>query len=202
MESTKIFPAALLAERLASCRREGKQVVFTNGCFDLLHPGHIYTLIQAKALGDVLVVAINSDASVKRLKGEQRPILNQEERAVMLSALAVVDYVTIFAEDTPLEVIRLLLPDMLVKGGDWGADAVVGRDVVEAHGGKVVLIPYQAGFSTTDIIDRIATTHPKHLRGLRYYGTWITERSRRTVVNTKWARETGILLLFCPQRKR
>lgn len=157
MESTKLFPAAVLAECLASFRSEGKRIVFTNGCFDLLHPGHIYTLTQAKALGDVLVVAINSDASVKRLKGERRPILNQEERAVMLSALAMVDYVTIFAEDTPLEVIRLLLPDVLVKGGDWGADAVVGREVVEANGGEVVLIPYQAGFSTTDIIERIMT---------------------------------------------
>jgi D-beta-D-heptose 7-phosphate kinase/D-beta-D-heptose 1-phosphate adenosyltransferase len=161
MESTKLFPAALLAERLASFRREGKRIVFTNGCFDLLHPGHIHTLTQAKALGDVLVVAINSDTSVKRLKGEQRPILNQEERAVMLSALAMIDYVTIFAENTPLEVIRLLVPDVLVKGGDWGADAVIGRDIVEAHGGKVVLIPYQSGFSTTDIIERIATRHTK-----------------------------------------
>jgi rfaE bifunctional protein nucleotidyltransferase chain/domain len=161
MESTKLFPAAVLAECLASFRSEGKRIVFTNGCFDLLHPGHIYILTQAKALGDVLAVAINSDASVKRLKGERRPILSQEERAVMLSALAMVDYVTIFAEDTPLEVIRLLLPDVLVKGGDWGADAVVGREVVEANGGEVVLIPYQAGFSTTDIIERIVTGYMK-----------------------------------------
>ncbi len=161
MESTALFPASLLAERLASLRRAGQRIVFTNGCFDLLHPGHLHTLTQAKALGDVLVVAINSDASVKRLKGDQRPILNQEERAVMLSALAVVDYVTMFAEDTPLEVIRLLLPDVLVKGGDWGVDAVVGRDVVEAHGGQVVLIPYQAGFSTTDIIERIMAAQAK-----------------------------------------
>ncbi len=160
MESA-IFPAPLLVEHLTPLRRVGKRIVFTNGCFDLLHPGHLHTLIQAKALGDVLVVAINSDASVKRLKGDQRPILNQEERAVMLSALAVVDYVTMFAEDTPLEVIRLLLPDVLVKGGDWGVDAVVGRDVVEAHGGQVVLIPYQAGFSTTDIIERIMAAQAK-----------------------------------------
>jgi rfaE bifunctional protein nucleotidyltransferase chain/domain len=161
MESTKLFPAAALAKRLESLRREGKRIVFTNGCFDLLHPGHIHTLTQAKARGDVLVVAINSDASVKRLKGEQRPILNQEERAVTLSALSVIDYVTIFAEDTPLEVIRLLLPDVLVKGSDWGADAVVGREVVEANGGEVVLIPYQTGFSTTDIIERIVTGYMK-----------------------------------------
>jgi rfaE bifunctional protein nucleotidyltransferase chain/domain len=161
MESTKLFPAAVLAERLESLRREGKRIVFTNGCFDLLHPGHIHTLTQAKVRGDVLVVAINSDASVKRLKGERRPILNQEERAVIVSALSVVDYVTVFAENTPLEVIRLLLPDVLVKGGDWGADAIVGREVVEANGGEVVLIPYQTGFSTTDIIERILTGYMK-----------------------------------------
>ena len=158
---TKLSPATVLAERLASFRREGKRIVLTNGCFDLLHPGHIQTLTHAKALGDVLVVAINSDASVKRLKGERRPILNQEERAVILSALSVVDYVTIFMEDTPLEVIRLLLPDVLVKGGDWDTDAVVGREVVEANGGKVVLIPYQAGFSTTDLIERIVEKHTR-----------------------------------------
>jgi rfaE bifunctional protein nucleotidyltransferase chain/domain len=158
---TKLFPAVVLADRLALLRREGKQVVFTNGCFDLLHPGHIHTLTHAKALGDVLVVAINSDASVKRLKGERRPVLTQEERAVMLSALSVVDFVTIFPEDTPLEVIRLLLPDVLVKGGDWNVDAVVGREVVETNGGKVVLIPYQAGFSTTDIIERIVVKHAR-----------------------------------------
>src|SRR5262245_29421685 len=159
--TTKLSPVTVIAEHLSSLQREGKRVVFTNGCFDLLHPGHIYTLTQAKTLGDVLVVAINSDASVKRLKGERRPILNQDERAVMLSALSVVDYVTIFAEDTPLEVIRLLLPDVLVKGGDWGADAIVGKDVVEASGGKVVPIPYQTGFSTTDIIERVFAAYTK-----------------------------------------
>jgi D-beta-D-heptose 7-phosphate kinase/D-beta-D-heptose 1-phosphate adenosyltransferase len=161
MHGTKFFPAPILAEQLSTLRGEGKRIVFTNGCFDLLHPGHIHTLTQAKALGDVLIVAINSDASVKRLKGERRPILNQDERAVMLSALAVVDYVTIFAEDTPLEVIRLLLPEVLVKGGDWGAAAVVGKDVVEANGGKVILIPYQTGFSTTDIIERVLAAYTK-----------------------------------------
>jgi D-beta-D-heptose 7-phosphate kinase/D-beta-D-heptose 1-phosphate adenosyltransferase len=157
--ATKFFPAPVLAEQLSLLRREGKRIVFTNGCFDLLHPGHIHTLTQAKALGDILVVAINNDASVKRLKGEQRPILTQDERTVMLSALSVVDYVTVFAEDTPLEAIRLLLPDVLVKGGDWEAGAVVGRDVVEANGGKVVLIPYQTGFSTTDVIERVIAAY-------------------------------------------
>jgi rfaE bifunctional protein nucleotidyltransferase chain/domain len=152
---TKCYLPLTLAELLADIRSQGKRVVFTNGCFDLLHPGHISTLTQAKRLGDVLVVGINSDASVKRLKGEHRPILNEEERATILAALEAVDFVTIFAEDTPLELIRLLQPQVLVKGGDWNLEAVVGRDVVEGTGGRVVLIPYQPGSSTTGIIERI-----------------------------------------------
>lgn len=159
MQATKYYPAPALAGVLADLRRQGKRVVFTNGCFDLLHPGHIYMLSQAKPLGDVLVVGVNSDASVKRLKGAQRPILSEPERILLLSALAVVDYVTIFSEDTPLELIRLLRPQVLVKGGDWSPEAVVGREVVEEEGGKVVLISYQAGFSTTDIIERILTVY-------------------------------------------
>jgi rfaE bifunctional protein nucleotidyltransferase chain/domain len=155
MQATKYYPAPALAEMLADLRRQGKRVVFTNGCFDLLHPGHIYLLSQAKSLGEVLVVGVNSDASVKRLKGAQRPILSETERILLLSALEVVDYVTTFREDTPLELIRLLRPQVLVKGGDWNLEAVVGREVVEEEDGKVVLISYQAGFSTTDIIKRI-----------------------------------------------
>jgi len=159
MLSVKYHPALHLVEICANLRHSGKTIVFTNGCFDILHPGHIHTLTQAKTLGDVLIVGINSDASVKRLKGDRRPILNQDERVVMLSALAVVDYVTVFDGDTPLELINLLRPDILVKGGDWSPKAVVGRDVVETHGGKVVLIPYQEGFSTTDIIERILAVY-------------------------------------------
>jgi len=155
MSSAKFQLPPVLAETAAQLRRAGKTVVFTNGCFDILHPGHIHTLTRAKALGDVLIVGINSDASVKRLKGERRPILKQDERAVMLAALEVVDYVTVFEEDTPLALIQLLKPNVLVKGGDWNAEAVVGREVVEASGGKVALIPYQEGFSTTDIIERV-----------------------------------------------
>ena len=163
MQITKHYPAPVLAERLAELRRQGQRIVFTNGCFDLLHPGHVYTLTQAKSLGEVLVVGINSDASVKRLKGTRRPILSEMERALLLSALAMVDYVTIFNEDTPLELIRLLRPHVLVKGGDWSVEAVVGREVVEAEGGKVVLIPYQAGFSTTDIIERVMAAYGRRL---------------------------------------
>jgi D-beta-D-heptose 7-phosphate kinase/D-beta-D-heptose 1-phosphate adenosyltransferase len=159
MQATKYYPAPALAEVLADLRRQGQRIVFTNGCFDLLHPGHIYALSQARSLGEVLVVGINSDASVKRLKGAQRPILSETERVLLLSALEVVDYVTIFSEDTPLEIIRLLRPQVLVKGGDWSAEAVVGREIVEAEGGRVVLIPYQAGFSTSDVIDRILAAY-------------------------------------------
>ena len=159
MLPAKYLSASALAATIAQLRRAGKTIVFTNGCFDILHPGHIHTLTQAKALGDVLIVGINSDASVKRLKGDQRPILNQTERAVILAALEVVDFVTSFAEDTPLTLIQLLQPDILVKGGDWGAHAVVGREVVEARGGRVALIPYQEGLSTTGIIERVLAAH-------------------------------------------
>ncbi|MBI3757544.1 MAG: D-glycero-beta-D-manno-heptose 1-phosphate adenylyltransferase [Deltaproteobacteria bacterium] len=156
----KIYPsAANLQRELMVLRRQEKKVVFTNGCFDLLHPGHIYTLTHAKALGEVLVVGINSDASVKRLKGEKRPILNELERATVLAALEAVDYVITFEEDTPLQLIRALQPDILVKGGDWSAEAVVGKEEVEARGGQVVLIPYQTGASTTGIIERVLAAY-------------------------------------------
>ncbi|MBM4255166.1 MAG: D-glycero-beta-D-manno-heptose 1-phosphate adenylyltransferase [Deltaproteobacteria bacterium] len=158
MLPAKYQPAQILAPLIANLRQTGNTIVFTNGCFDILHPGHIHTLTHAKAQGDVLIVGVNSDASVKRLKGERRPILNQDERVVMLSALEAVDYVTIFDEDTPLALIQLLQPHVLVKGGDWNSEAVVGREVVEANGGKVVLIPYQEGLSTTGIIERILLT--------------------------------------------
>jgi D-beta-D-heptose 7-phosphate kinase/D-beta-D-heptose 1-phosphate adenosyltransferase len=144
---------------LSALRRQGKRIVFTNGCFDLLHPGHLHTLVQAKAQGDVLVVGVNSDASVKRLKGAKRPILDQSERVTLLAALEAVDYVTVFHEDTPRSLIFLLRPDVLVKGGDWSVDTVVGREEVEAWGGKVVLIPYLAGSSTTDLIARVLAAY-------------------------------------------
>ena len=138
-------------------RREGKQLVFTNGCFDLLHPGHVRYLDQARALGDSLVVALNSDRSVRALKGEGRPILSQRERAEVIAALESVDYVTTFDEETPRELITVLLPDILVKGGDWPVEQIVGREEVEAAGGKVLSLPYVEGSSTTDIIERILT---------------------------------------------
>lgn len=140
----------------ARARKDGKTVVFTNGVFDILHPGHIRYLSDARALGDILIVGVNSDRSVRALnKAPDRPIHSEAERCEVLSALASVDAVVIFDEDTPHEVISALQPDILVKGADWGENAIVGRDVVEARGGRVVRIRLAEGYSTTKIIERI-----------------------------------------------
>ncbi len=141
-------------------KRNGRRVVFTNGCFDLLHPGHIGSLEQARALGDVLIVGLNSDASVRQLKGAGRPVLPQRERGEILAALECVDAVVIFDEPTPREVIACLLPDVLVKGGDWPGDQIVGRKEVEAAGGRVVSIPVVPGYSTTAILRKIREGAP------------------------------------------
>ncbi|HSC28160.1 MAG TPA: D-glycero-beta-D-manno-heptose 1-phosphate adenylyltransferase [Vicinamibacterales bacterium] len=144
--------ACALADRL---RARGQTVVFTNGVFDLLHPGHVRYLQQARALGDALIVGLNSDASVQRNKGAGRPITTEQERGELLAALAPVDAVVVFDEDTPAEIIRAIRPDILVKGADWAADRIVGRDTVEAHGGRVVRIALEPGYSTTAILERI-----------------------------------------------
>lgn len=136
-------------------RRQGKRVVFTNGCFDLLHRGHVRYLDGAKALGDVLIVAINSDASVRALKGPDRPVMSQEERAELVTALAAVDYVCVFDEQDPEKVIQALEPDVLVKGGDWPLDHVVGRQIVESRGGQVCTLPYVEGASSSHLLRRI-----------------------------------------------
>jgi D-glycero-beta-D-manno-heptose 1-phosphate adenylyltransferase len=136
-------------------KRNGRRVVFTNGCFDLLHPGHIRGFEQARQLGDVLIVGLNSDSSVRQLKGPTRPVIPEEERAEILCALEPVDAVIIFHELTPREVIARLLPDVLVKGGDWPGDQIVGREEVEAAGGRVVSIPVVPGYSTTTILQKI-----------------------------------------------
>lgn len=136
----------------------GKSVIFTNGCFDLLHPGHIRLLEAARTRGDVLVVAINSDDSVRRLKGDNRPILPEQDRASTLAALAAVDAVTVFAEDTPCPLLERLLPDMLVKGSDW-SHWIAGREIVEAAGGRVEPIPVELGYSTTDLVKTIIKRH-------------------------------------------
>jgi len=136
-------------------RRAGRRVVFTNGVFDILHPGHIRYLRQARALGDVLVVGLNGDASVRRNKGPERPINSQDERAEILAALEPVDAVVIFDEDTPDQIIKAVQPDVLVKGADWAEEAIVGRDTVEARGGRVVRVPVEQGFSTSAMVERI-----------------------------------------------
>ena len=141
-------------------KRNGRRVVFTNGCFDLLHPGHIGSLEQARALGDALIVGLNSDASVRALKGVGRPVLPERERAEILAALECVDAVIIFDELTPREVIARLLPDVLVKGGDWPGNQIVGREEVEAAGGRVVSIPVVPGYSTTEILRKIREGAP------------------------------------------
>ena len=155
MRSPKIRSARDLAGVRARLRRAGKTVVFTNGCFDLIHGGHIGLFRRAKRRGDVLIVALNSDASIRRLKGPSRPVFPLRERLEILSAVADIDYVTWFTEDTPRKIVAALLPDILVKGGDWGAGEIVGRAEVEAAGGKVVRVPYLEGHSSTNIIEKI-----------------------------------------------
>ncbi|UCD86293.1 MAG: D-glycero-beta-D-manno-heptose 1-phosphate adenylyltransferase [Desulfobacterales bacterium] len=151
----KILERAVLEKTIQSLKREGKKIVFTNGCFELLHIGHVRYLQAARAEGDVLTVGVNSDLSVRQIKGPKRPIVPENERAEVLASLACVDFVSLFDEPDPLAMIRSLLPDVLVKGADWAEDAIVGRDIVEAHGGRVVRIPLTQGTSTTSIIERI-----------------------------------------------
>ena len=136
-------------------RDRGETIVFTNGVFDLLHPGHVRYLQQARALGDALIVGVNSDRSVRAIKGPTRPITPQDERAELIAALACVDAAVVFDEDTPSQLIAALQPDVLVKGADWAEDAIVGRDIVEARGGRVVRVPIESGHATTSMIDRI-----------------------------------------------
>ena len=147
-----IEEGAALAARL---RDQGRRIVFTNGVFDILHPGHLRYLQHARSLGDALIVGLNADSSVRRNKGPERPINPQEERAEVLEALACVDAVVLFEEDTPDRIIKAIQPDILVKGADWGENAIVGRDTVEARGGKVVRVPIEQGYSTTEIIRKI-----------------------------------------------
>lgn len=142
-------------------KAKGKRIVFTNGCFDLLHVGHIRYLEKAKSLGDILVVGVNSDRSVREIKGPHRPILPEDERAEVLSGLWCVDYVTLFDEPTPLQLITSLQPHVLVKGGDWTKETVVGKEVVEASGGKVVIVPFIEGSSSTNIIETIIKRYEK-----------------------------------------
>jgi rfaE bifunctional protein nucleotidyltransferase chain/domain len=154
----KIVSQEELIQVTAREKREGRRVVFTNGCFDLLHPGHVRCLADARALGDMLVVAVNSDRSVRGNKGPERPLVAEQDRAEVLAALASVDFVTIFDESTPRELISRVLPSVLVKGADWALDQVAGREEVEAAGGRVVSIPLASGYSTTNLVQRIRNT--------------------------------------------
>jgi rfaE bifunctional protein nucleotidyltransferase chain/domain len=142
-------------------KAKGKRIVFTNGCFDLLHIGHVRYLEDAKALGDVLVVGVNSDASVQKLKGVKRPILPEKERGEILSGLGCIDYITLFNETDPLKLITFLRPDVLVKGGDWTKEQIVGKEVVEKSGGEVVTIPFVKGASTSNLIKTILKKYEK-----------------------------------------
>ncbi len=142
-------------------KASGKKIIFTNGCFDILHVGHVRYLEKARSLGDVLIVGVNSDQSVKRLKGSKRPIISEEERAEIISSLGCVDYVTIFNEPTPLELSASLKPHLLVKGGDWTKENTVGKEVVERAGGEVVILPFEEGTSTSNIIEVILKRYEK-----------------------------------------
>ena len=151
----KIFTVSTLQRQIASWKVAGKTIAFTNGCFDILHEGHISSLSQAAQAGNYLIVGVNSDASTKRLKGDERPINNQHSRSLLLANLAIVDAVIIFEEDTPLQLITSLLPDVIVKGGDYTVEQIVGANEVIANGGKVIINTIVAGFSTTSIIQKI-----------------------------------------------
>jgi D-beta-D-heptose 7-phosphate kinase/D-beta-D-heptose 1-phosphate adenosyltransferase len=154
MPNVLALPA--LRRRLAAHRRAGQRIVFTNGVFDLIHPGHVRYLRAARRLGDLLVVGLNSDRSVRRLeKGPERPLVKERDRAEVLAALEMVDYVVVFGQDTPYEVIKALRPDVLVKGGDWTVDRIVGADLVLARGGRVKSLRFAPGYSTTSLVERI-----------------------------------------------
>ena len=151
---SKVLSLTKLQEQL-NVVREGKKVVFTNGCFDVIHRGHVSYLAQARDLGDLLVLGLNSDSSVRRLKGPTRPVNDEESRALVLASLECVDYVVLFEEDTPYQLIQTVQPDILVKGGDYQLNEIVGYDIVKARGGEVLTLPFVDGFSSTSIINRL-----------------------------------------------
>ena len=151
----KILDRETLKDKLDELRKKGKKIAFTNGCFDILHVGHVRYLREAKKTADILILALNNDTSVRSIKGEKRPLVCDEERAEVLAALEFIDFVTIFPELTPLELITYLKPDILIKGGDWPEEKVVGREEVKKWGGTVIIIPEVAGKSTTNIVEKI-----------------------------------------------
>ncbi len=155
----KILTREVLQKKLEELRKQGKKIAFTNGCFDILHVGHVRYLREAKKTADILVLALNSDSSVRSIKGEKRPLVPEQERAEVLAALEFVDFITIFEELTPLELIKFLKPDVLIKGGDWPEEKVVGREEVKQWGGRVAIIPEVQGKSTTNIVEKIIQTY-------------------------------------------
>jgi D-beta-D-heptose 7-phosphate kinase/D-beta-D-heptose 1-phosphate adenosyltransferase len=155
----KIAELKQLSFKIAAWRATGKTIAFTNGCFDILHEGHIFSLSQAAKEADLLIVGVNSDASVKRLKGNNRPINHEQSRALILASLAIVDAVVIFEEDTPLQLIKAILPDVLIKGGDYTVEQIVGAKEVIAQGGKVIINPIVDGYSTSGIIQQIKSSY-------------------------------------------
>lgn len=152
--SQKIVDREKLPQQLKKSVQPGKKIVFTNGCFDLLHPGHIHLLYSARQLGDMLIIGLNSNESVRRLKGAQRPVMDEYARAIVLASLAFVDTVVLFSEDTPLELITEIRPDVLVKGGDYQPDEIVGAEFIRSKGGKIVTIPFLEGYSSSTLIDK------------------------------------------------
>jgi rfaE bifunctional protein nucleotidyltransferase chain/domain len=153
--AARVLTETQVAALVAEARSKGRRVVFTSGIFDLLHPGHVRYLEEARALGDLLIVGLSADESVRRNKGPGRPVTPQDERGEVLAALASVDAVVVFSEDTAADIIRRIQPDILVKGADLPADQIVGRDIVEARGGRVVILPLEPGYSTSSIVERI-----------------------------------------------
>jgi rfaE bifunctional protein nucleotidyltransferase chain/domain len=152
---SKLVTRKSLAAILKKARTKGKRTVFTNGCFDILHPGHVSYLERAAGMGDLLVIGLNSDSSVKAIKGRDRPLNNERDRAYVLSALSFVDYITLFGENTPDKLIRMIRPDVLVKGGDWKIGDIVGGSFVKSYGGRVARIPFLKGYSTTSLIKKM-----------------------------------------------
>ena len=157
----KIVTWEVLKEQVERVRGEGKKISFTNGCFDILHVGHVRYLREARKTGDLLILGLNSDASVRAIKGEKRPLVPQGERAEVIASLEMVDYVTLFDDPTPLRLIEYLRPDVLVKGGDWKEESVVGGNAVKSRGGRIVIVPLTEGASTTNIIDKVLRVYGK-----------------------------------------
>jgi rfaE bifunctional protein nucleotidyltransferase chain/domain len=153
--NTKIYSLEELGNKVTAWKQAGEEVVFTNGCFDIIHRGHIEVLAQTADLGDRLIIGLNSDSSIEKLKGKNRPIIDEQSRAILLASFSFVDAVILFSEDTPINLIRTLKPDVLAKGGDYEISTIVGHKVVQENGGEVILVPFVDGFSSTTIIDKI-----------------------------------------------